>query len=227
MHVRAICFDYGGTLDAPGIHWLERFAALYAQAGCELDWETVRDAFDYATDLAYHDPSVPEMNLQPLVRFHVARQSERLGLHDPQLSKTVEEGFIAASRKALAESYGVLEGLRQRYQLGVISNFYGNVDRLLEEAGILPLLTVVIDSNRAGVRKPDPAIFQLAVDALGCAPHEILYVGDSFPKDIVGAHGAGWRTAWLTGSVERACPDPSLVDLRIRSLTEIEGLIQP
>lgn len=225
MRVRAICFDYGGTLDAPGVHWLERFAALYAQAGRDLDWETVRDAFDYATDRAYHDPSVPEMTLQPLIRFHVGRQLERLSINDAQLAGDLENGFVVAARAALADSRAQLERLRPRFELGVISNFYGNVDRLLDEAGILPALKVVIDSNRVGVRKPDRAIFQLAVDALGYAPQQILYVGDSFSKDVVGARGAGWRTAWLTGSLERPCPDASLVDLQLRSLSELVGIL--
>lgn len=222
MRVRAVCFDYGGTLDAPGIHWLERFAALYAEAGLELSWEQVRDAFDYATGRAYRDPAVPAYSLEPLIRFHVREQLHRLAIDDRRIARQLEGGFIVAARASLDESRLVLQRLRERFDLGVISNFYGNVDRLLAEAGILPLLRVVIDSNRVGVSKPDAAIFRLAVDGFGCAPDEIVYVGDSFPKDVVGARGAGLRAAWLVGMLERECPEPSLVDLQIRSLAELE-----
>jgi HAD superfamily hydrolase (TIGR01549 family) len=120
----------------------------------------------------------------------------------------------------------VLERLRRRVALGVISNFYGNVDRILADAGIGAWLTVVIDSNRVGVSKPDPAIFALAVHGLGCAPGETLYVGDSFEKDVVAARAAGLRSAWLVGAVEQPCRAPELVDVRVRALADIEAVIE-
>src|SRR5262249_21112001 len=98
-----------------------------------------------------------------------------------------------------------------------------NVERILGENGFGSLLATVIDSNRVGVSKPDPAIFALAVGELGCRPEEVLYVGDSFDKDVVGARGAGLRSAWLTST--RTCPDPALVDVWLRQLGDLEGLV--
>ena len=46
--IRAILFDMGGTLDGDGLHWLERFLALYEAFGVELPRESIRDAFDEA-----------------------------------------------------------------------------------------------------------------------------------------------------------------------------------
>jgi len=106
-----------------------------------------------------------------------------------------------------------------------VSNFYGNVRRVLEEAELAPLLATIVDSGAVGVRKPDPAIFALAVRRLGCEPAEVLYVGDSFEKDIVGAHAAGLRTGWLTGAVERPCGSPECVDVRLRRLADLEPLL--
>ena len=226
MKVRAVCFDYGGTLDAPGVHWLERFAALYQTAGLHRSWEQIRAAFDHATHCAYTEPGMAEIGLQPLIDFHVQRQLEHLGVNDAQLAREVTTGFVDTSRAALADSRRVLEHLRSRVRLGVISNFYGNVHHLLEEAGIGAALAVVIDSNRVGVSKPDPAIFALAVAQLGCQPRDVLYVGDSFSKDVVGARSAGLRTGWLAGATQRPCPAPELVDLHLRSLDELIGIIE-
>ena len=225
MKIRAVCFDYGGTLDACGLHWLERFAALYGTGGLNFTWDEIRAAFDHATQLAYRDSRVASFGLQATIEFHVQRQLEHLELDDPGASSALISSFVVASRAALLESRQVLERLHGRFLLGVISNFYGNVDRLLDEAGITPLLNVVIDSTRVGARKPDARIFEMAVRQLGCEPSETLYVGDSFDKDIVGAHEAGLRTAWLVGASERVCPRPEIVDFHLRRLSELETLI--
>lgn len=226
MRVQAICFDYGGTLDGPGSHWLPRFYQLYQDVGLALPWERIRSAFDFATRCGYVDPRVSAMDLQALVEFHVARQLEHLQLQDPARRERIVTAFVGASRAALAESAAVLTRLRHRVALGVISNFYGNLERVLRDAGIAPLLTVIIDSNRVGVSKPDPAIFALAVQRLACPARATLHVGDSFTKDIVAAHHAGLRTAWLTADDTDACPQPELVDVRVRRLWDLESVIE-
>jgi len=223
MVVRAILFDYGGTLDG-GVHWLERFAQLYSLAGLDFPFERIRAAFDHATRCAYGDPAVAEFGLEALVEYHVARQMEQLGFGVPAAAAIVA-GFVRASRAGLAESRVLLSRLRQRVALGVVSNFYGNVHRVLEEAELAPLLATIVDSSVVGVRKPDPAIFALAVERLGVEPAEVLYVGDSFEKDIVGAHAAGLRTGWLVAGVERPCGSPECVDVRLRRLADLEELL--
>jgi FMN phosphatase YigB (HAD superfamily) len=223
MVVRAILFDYGGTLDG-GIHWLERFAQLYPVAGLDFPFEQIRAAFDHATRCCYGDPAVAAFGLEALIECHVARQREQLGFSAPAAAAIVA-GFVHAARAALAESRVLLGRLRQRVALGVVSNFYGNVDRILEEAELAPLLAVIVDSGVVGVRKPDPAIFALAVGRLGFGPDEVLYVGDSFAKDMVGAHAAGLRTGWLTGAAERPCDSPECVDVRLRCLADLEPLV--
>jgi len=237
MVLRAVVFDYGGTLDG-GVHWLERFAQLYSLAGLDLPFERIRAAFDHATQCAYGDPAVAGFGLQALIQYHVARQIEHLvaageltvGARDamplPDATATaIVAGFVRASRAGLAESRVILSRLRQRVALGVVSNFYGNVHRILEEAKVAPLLATIVDSSVVGVRKPDPTIFALAVKRLGMEPAEVLYVGDSFEKDIVGAHAAGLRTGWLTGVVERPCRLPECVDVRLRRLADLEPLV--
>jgi HAD superfamily hydrolase (TIGR01549 family) len=225
MTLRAICFDYGGTLDGPGLHWLDRFVRLYADAGLTLEFDRVRAAFDHATGCGYADPRVAHMGLEALIGFHVARQLEQLEVNDDRLAARISAAFVDASRAALAESRKILERLKRHVALGVVSNFYGNVGVILDEVGVAPLLTAVVDSNRVGVSKPDPAIFALAVQALGCRPDEVLYVGDSFEKDVVGARAAGLRSAWLTDSTAATCRAPELVDVWLRQLADLEALV--
>jgi FMN phosphatase YigB (HAD superfamily) len=226
MTLRALLFDYGGTLDGGGTHWLDRFLHLYRAAHLELSFVQFRAAFDYATQCAYREPRVAGLDLQGVVAFHVEHHLQHLGVTDEALARRVIGGFVDGARRHLLESRRVLARLQPRIRLGVLSNFYGNVDRLLAEAGIAELLATIIDSTCVGVRKPDPAIFTLAVERLGCAPAEIMYVGDSFENDIVAAHAAGLRTAWLVGTTEPPCADPDLADVRLRCLAELEGLAE-
>jgi putative hydrolase of the HAD superfamily len=80
----------------------------------------------------------------------------------------------------------------------IVSNADGQVARALLDAGIcqegpgsLAAVTRVVDSTLVGVQKPDPAIFRHALDALGLEAHEVLYLGDTYEADVVGARGAG------------------------------------
>jgi len=94
-------------------------------------------------------------------------------------------GVAEGAREALAR-------LRQAgLRLGVVSNSDGRVEEALAAAGLRAYFDVVIDSAIAGIEKPDPAIFRAALEALGVAPEEALYVGDLYEVDILGANAAG------------------------------------
>ena len=85
-------------------------------------------------------------------------------------------------------------------RLGIVSNSDGRVEQALTAAGLREYFDVVIDSSLVGVEKPDPAIFRAALDALGTAPEEALYVGDLYDVDVVGARAAGMDAVLLTSS---------------------------
>ena len=225
MRLRAVLFDYGGTLDGAGRHWLPRFFDTYRAAGLALTFDRLRDAFDHATRCAYAEARLADMSLRETVAFHIARQMEHLDINDDVVAARVCAAFVRDSLAALEDSRAVLARLGGRVRLGVISNFYGNLERILEEAGVAALLATIVDSGRVGMHKPAPEIFALALRRIGCAPAEALYVGDSFEKDIVGAHAAGLRTAWLVGPTERPCSNPEIVDLRLRALGDLETVI--
>ena len=72
------------------------------------------------------------------------------------------------------------------------------------------------------VRKPDPRIFQLGVEALGMKADEVTVVGDSIDKDIIPAHRAGCNTVWIRGEQWTDDPvDESQANLAIDNLTEL------
>lgn len=86
----------------------------------------------------------------------------------------------------------VLTALRARgLQLAVVSNADGRVPAALAASGLAHHFGAVIDSHLVGIEKPDPRIFHLALDALGVAPADALFVGDIYEIDVAGARGAG------------------------------------
>jgi len=99
-----------------------------------------------------------------------------------------------------------LERLRAAgLKLGVVSNSDGRVDEALRAAALREYFDVVIDSALMGVEKPDPRIFQAALDALGVAPHEALYVGDLYHVDVLGARAAGMDAVLLGNTAPGDC----------------------
>ena len=224
VELDGILFDYGGTLDGPASHWLDRFVELYEAAGAPLPIERLKPAFYAADDAAYADPAVAEMSLEELMAFHVAVQHDRLGLDDAALRRALVNAFVARTRAALVESRAVLARLAGRYRLGVVSNFYGNVGRILADGGFGPLLTVVADSNRVGAMKPDRRIFDHALAALGTAPARTLHVGDSHERDVRAARALGLRAAWLVPPDRGITTDPD-ADLVIGTLGQLEAAL--
>ena len=76
-------------------------------------------------------------------------------------------------------------------RVGVVSNSGGQAAGALERAGLADLLEVIVDSTVVGVHKPDPAIFDHALEPLGLEPSETWYIGDTITYDIAAADAAG------------------------------------
>ena len=224
--IRAILFDMGGTLDGDGLHWLNRFIGLYAAVGLHVAREALRTAFDEAEKHAVQDEFMASANLEQMVDRHVAWQMSHLGLNDREIQRRLVEGFVATVRPATRANSLMLAELRRKgFELGVVSNGCGNLEVLCAEFGYAPHLSIMIDSRRVGVGKPDPAIFLHAADKLGMAPSTIMMVGDSFERDVRPAKRVGMFTAWLEGASGTDCPDPSIVDLRLRRLVDLPSAL--
>jgi len=220
--IRAILFDMGGTLDGDGLHWQDRFTALYRDFGVAVSRET----FDAAETRANQDRDIASSDFRQMIEFYVKWQLGHLGLTNAELEEHLVSGFIAPAWKAAAVNVELLAELAERgFTLGVVSNGCGNVDRLCDDFGYTPFLSAIVDSRRVGLFKPDPAIFRHAAEKLGRDPGEIMMVGDSFERDVRPAKQVGMKTAWLEGVEPRDCPDPSLADLRLRALADLRDAL--
>ncbi len=220
MTVRAFLFDYGGTLDGEGWHWFDRFVHLYREAGSDLPEATIKTAFYLADEKIAAEAAAHAYRLRPLIERHVELQMEALGNSARMLAGELVEGFCAITEEGWSRARAALSRLRTSGRLAVVSNFYGNLDVLLAEAGLAPLLDTVVESVRVGVEKPDPRIFALALDRLGLTGSEAVMIGDNFDRDLRPAKSLGMRTVWLRRG-EGPPPQDGVADLVVSELGQI------
>jgi putative hydrolase of the HAD superfamily len=85
----------------------------------------------------------------------------------------------------------LLKTLKSSYRLAMISNSDGRAEQKTVQYGLRPHLEFVIDSHCVGIEKPDPKIFDLALEKLALYPGDCLYIGDIYSIDVLGARAAG------------------------------------
>lgn len=204
--LKGIIFDYGGTIDSRGVHWSEIIYDAYLAVGLPVDKPTFRDAYVFAErELARTRHILPDHTFYDLLLIKMRIELQWLvdngHLDESWLAKAPDLARYCddAARNAIADARPSIEALAARYPLVLVSNFYGNVEAVLEAYDLRRYFKTIIESAVVGVRKPDPAIFSLGVEALGCRPDQTLVIGDSYRKDILPAESIGCHTAWIKG----------------------------
>lgn len=203
--MESILFDFGGTLDADGTTWLERFHAIYKEEGIEPPRERFDRAFYDADDGLPARAGLPGLDLEKTLSLQVSAVLETLAPEKLSLKGKVVDRFLKDCRRHFKRNRPLLERLRRKYRLGIVSNFYGNLDSVLRGEGLRDLFDVVADSGVVGAQKPEPAIFLHALSVLGSDSARSVMVGDSIPRDMRGAEGLRMPHALLTGTPRPPC----------------------
>ena len=222
--IEAVAFDaYGTLINFHDDHFASTMASICAAQGLAADgadfWRRfVRHAIAFYTKSRANGHSYHRYGDMWPAHFGAAFRSLRLDGDPHVASMHLREAL--ASADAHPEAHEVVDALRPRYRLALLSN--------ADDDFLLPCLErnrlhfpVLVSSERARAMKPNPAIFQLLAGELGIKPSSILHVGDSPFADVVGAREAGLRVAWINRAAmrkPRRVPEP---DLRLRSLREL------
>jgi putative hydrolase of the HAD superfamily len=139
---------------------------------------------------------------------HLARDAASLAELRERCANVLSEGLgrevsvEAMMRSIRFQAYPdagpALAALRERgLGLVCVSNWDCSLPRVLEGCGLASALDGVVTSASAGARKPDPAIFEPALDITGCEPGGLVHVGDTAGEDVAGARAAGARALLL------------------------------
>ena len=153
-----------------------------------------------------------EMNAARRERFR--RLFERCGTIAPEdLCSTTACMYrteYLSARCAVAGAASLVAAVRGRAKVGIVSNNILQEQReKLEFCKLSAYVDVLVVSEEAGVSKPDPAIFRMAVERLDVSAAETVMLGDSWAADVIGAHGAGIRAVWFN-PMRLPSPEPEL-----------------
>lgn len=205
--IETLLFDFGGTLDADGVAWKERFHTFYRAEGLDLTADAFAPIF-FAAD----DPLVGSLsstaglsetvtalatNLEAELTRRGAGTEDAGTVNEQNRGQRVASRFLFEASAAFARNRPILEALKARYRLGIVSNFYGNLEAVCRSAAIAPMFGVMVDSQCVGAEKPDPAIFHVALETLHATPETTVFVGDSLRRDREGARRIGMRFIWI------------------------------
>lgn len=212
--IRAVVFDFGQTLvdSADGFRLAEKAAQRKLFKHLRLDsWDSF---LDYYRLERKRFKAESDFSRRSLWRAVIAGTSgapceESLLMQwEAEYWQTVHD-----ATRLFPETQRVLHKLRYRYRLGIITNTQGDTisgtHRMTEFPELAGLFESVVIAGEAGIpAKPDPRPFLMCLEELKLRRDEILYVGDDWDIDIVGASNAGIKAVWLKHrAVRRNWPD--------------------
>ena len=199
MRFDAVFFDLYGTLlvygdmTAAWSSWLRTLHRWLAELGLEIDSKELASRCE-----GFFSRPVPALGTDGLTVYE--RRLEELvwelgaEASDDQL-QSIAPATIDAWQVFVdldPNAHPVLERLAQTHPLALITNFDHppHVQKILDETRLNKHFASVVVSGDLEIKKPDPSIFDPAIEAVGRAATNIAYVGDA-PEDLVAAHGAG------------------------------------
>ncbi|MGH3614302.1 MAG: HAD family hydrolase [Pseudonocardia sp.] len=136
---------------------------------------------------------VPEARIDPLV-FDLDRETKAI-LMEPY--EDVVDALVELRRRDVI--------------IAVCSNWYWDLDKAIDQAGLTGMFTALVTSARAGMRKPDPRIYRHTLRRCDLRPHEALFVGDMWVPDVEGPRAIGMRAAHLWRPERAREEDPPLL----------------
>lgn len=206
--IDTVIFDYGGTLDTGGRHWSEVLAECYTKTGLSLTDEHFLEAYVSTERLLGRQPIIDKKDnftqtLTKKVNMQLRYLQEHRCINLPVEELTDKsEQIVAMAMEEVETSIKmhkpILECLKKHYRLALVSNFYGNLNTVLEQFQLADYFTAIVESATFGVRKPDKQLYEWALRLLQVTPEKVVVIGDSVKNDMLPAQELGCRTIWFT-----------------------------
>ena len=198
--IRAILFDAAGTLFYLTKTVGDHYAYVGREVGLDLDAQKLESAFHAAWKQLPRRPAIDgprKDDDKGWWRELVRRVFDQVA---PSVSELDRDNFFEVAYEHFAEPGvwelypevpEVLEQLRPRFQLAIISNFDGRLRFILQHLGISNYFSYIFISSELGADKPDPEIFRRALKLIHLNADEVLHVGDDPERDWKAASAAG------------------------------------
>ncbi|MBT8204083.1 MAG: YjjG family noncanonical pyrimidine nucleotidase, partial [Eudoraea sp.] len=175
------------------------FDKIFADNEIEVDMEAFFEIY-VPLNLSYWKLYREEKISKPELRYQRLRNTfDQLSVSiSDELIHTLSVEYIehlCTFNHLIPNALQILEYLKPNYKLHIITNGFQEVQhKKLENASISEYFQQVIDSETAGVKKPDPHIFNYSLKQANVLPEKAIMIGDSLEADVLGARAVGLHT---------------------------------
>ncbi len=157
-------------------------------------------------------------------RFHKALLA--FGIDNYELSLKLGEYYLKESplkKNLFPHTIDTLLYLKGRYNLHIITNGFNEVQYIkLEHSQLAPFFSHIITSEAANSKKPEPAIFDYAIELTGAKTEQCIMIGDSLEQDIAGARNYGMKQVFFNPHKIKHAAE---VSYEINSLHELRAIL--
>ena len=212
MKFKAVAFDLDGTLYPnhrfyfrliPFLFRHSPYLMAFGKARSRLRLKSKSKAEDYA--MFY---KVQAKYMAEIIKPKTTHNSSYIEEIEAKTEKIIYRGWEPLFKKVKLFPYvnETLASIRDKgLKLAILSDF--PLKTKLEYLKLEKLWDIELCSEHIGRLKPDPLAFRALCKSLDLPPQDILYVGNSFSYDVIGAKNAGLKTAWIKPKVTRFFPD--------------------
>lgn len=237
MPIKAVLFDMFDTLML-----IEKEHAFYNPAvksmhqyivknGVPVTFPAFRDAYIKARDLLYEEADL-KME-EPHFNLRVKNALQNLGYTKEAQTEIIQGATNAFSQEFMNfvridnDAKTVLNELYRNYRLGIVSNFAipECVEQLLDREKLSQLFEVIVISGAVNKRKPNPEIFELALQKMQLDASDVAFVGDTVDADVKGARSIGMKSIYIDRRPQKEL-DEHPPDYKIKSLNELPFVLQ-
>ena len=199
--VRVIAFDLDGTLCNYGVSIQEAIAGALRRVDRPIDLVGDLDEAAIRYTELWFEIEEKQGSVMLLREQIFKRLLAKHGVEEPGLARELAQQYTQIRVPSIRLFDGVRElllDLGRIYRLGLLTNGPSDMQwPKIEHLAIRSLFETILVSGDVGHHKPDKQIFDALLDRLGVTAAEVLYVGNSYEKDVVGAKGAGMLSAWI------------------------------
>lgn len=216
--IKGILFDYDGTLSNYTQSVYNKYRIVLHEFFPDLDVNDVEFETIVQQCMYWDENGI-------ISKRHVfGNLNEKYGL-DLDVVQTKYDWYMTFYQNQVLneDCIEVLETLKKDYKLGIVTNGWSAAQhQKIDAVNIRSYFDTVVVSDDYGISKPDPRIYEIAAKQLGLEPSEIVFVGDSFMTDILGAYRAGMVPVWI-------CSDPlkqTVIEDKVKRIYNLKGLVK-
>ena len=217
MNIKHIFFDLDHTLWDFETNSNKTFAYIFERNGIRInfnDFMEVYQPINFRYWKLFREDKVSKADLR-YGRLREAFDAIGFDTNDEMIHVLSEEyiTYLADHNALFENALHVLDYLKPQYSMHIITNGFEEVQhRKLQNSNLLPFFDQVITSEKVGVKKPNPAIFEYAMELTGAGAHESVMIGDNFEADILGAMNVGMQAIFCKFNGEIATKEVPTVD---------------